>query len=168
MCWNDSNKRKKFNSFEKKQSELFRKAGMCEKNIQEMYEFDYSLYCGDRNYYTYIQENNDELSNKDMENIIYQIIDDKDVYDPRIEHTDRFYWLDEIEDELLYKAIKRLDDNQKELLTLIFVDGFSMTYIAENIYHVSVSTITRKSKLLYEKIKKSYKEMELNRYEISI
>lgn len=43
----------------------------------------------------------------------------------------RFEWIEEIENSVLYLAISELAVQQKELLTLLFIDGYSQVEIAE-------------------------------------
>lgn len=66
--------------------------------------------------------------------------------------VDRFGWIEEIKDQALYTALTRLTAEQKELVTLLFRDGYSQAEVAKNIYHTSVESIYRRMKRIRERI----------------
>lgn len=54
----------------------------------------------------------------------------------------RYGWIDEIENNALYCAICKLNTNQKELLTLLYRDGYTLSEVADRIYHTSVAAVS--------------------------
>lgn len=55
----------------------------------------------------------------------------------------RFEWIEEIENSVLYLAISKLAVQQKELLTLLYIDGYSQVEIAK-FFHTSKDAINKR------------------------
>ena len=84
--------------------EEYRNAGMSEESIDELYEFD--LHCFNRNRAAYrwnqsLSGNNNDFTN-DESPLFLKFIDKLSYTDSYHLESDRFAWIDEIEDEHLY------------------------------------------------------------------
>ena len=85
-----------------KLAEEYRAAGMTEEQIREMYAFD-------------LADNMDALSNG-------------------LDHTlstDRYWWIEEIDDPALAAELKKLPAESIEMLTLYAIEGFTHEEIAK-------------------------------------
>ena len=60
---------------------------------------------------------------------------------------------DEIENNALYCAICKLNTNQKELLTLLYRDGYTLSEVADRIYHTSVAAVSLRLSRIQKRIR---------------
>ena len=61
--------------------------------------------------------------------------------------------IDEIENNALYCAICKLNTNQKELLTLLYRDGYTLSEVADRIYHTSVAAVSLRLSRIQKRIR---------------
>lgn len=73
MSWNDGYERNKFEQEQKAQEKVYRKCGMSDEQIREMYLLDLLEYRNNRNYAMHIQSI-EELESNGEEWIIYLIL----------------------------------------------------------------------------------------------
>ena len=128
---------KEWNKFQAEQCKMekeYRRAGMNEAQIREMYQFDLGVFNRERAFREHIQER-----------IKTEGIDTEEHYDlwnclvsgcEKIEDNEgnkrfRYWWLEELEDTTLQKKLSTLVDEDKELLTLYFCEQYTQTEIAE-------------------------------------
>lgn len=136
MCWNDGYERRKFEARQKKQAEEYRALGMTEEQIKEMYEFDLEQYKSDRRYHMHTQpftsSDFDDGEDDDSEStLLNKFFDELTLtIDSRSEQS-RYWWIEEIDNPKLAETIKTLSPEQIELLTLVVIDGYGQTEIAE-------------------------------------
>ena len=117
MEWHDGTERRRF---EREQAELRKQylaAGMTEEQIQALYAYDCKWYRGRRREALHtqrldIQTSEDEDINKD--NPLYKKFIEKLAVEDNHANYSRYGWLEEIEDERLYVAIKSLTEKEKE------------------------------------------------------
>lgn len=150
MSWNDGYEMKKFNARIKKEIAEYKAAGMTEEQITAIVSLDEDQYRSERRYHMHTQEfcesdfYDDEggdngkspLYEKYMEQLTVSVDDGKS-------RTDRYAWIEDIEDTDLYKALKNLSEERMDLLTAIVFEGKSMTEIAKE-KGLSVSAITQR------------------------
>ena len=130
MAFNYAAERNRFDAEWEKLCIEYVLAGMPEKSIEAMYQYDLHQFNADRAYATH----NCSL------NLSHELIGEDDEYEnPFIEkHFDhfttaydkfgthsRYWWLEELNDQRLVTALPRMTDADKELLTLIFIDGYT-------------------------------------------
>ena len=65
----------------------------------------------------------------------------------------RYGWVDEIENNALYCAICKLNTNQKELLTLLYRDGYTLSEVADRIYQTSVAAVSLRLSRIQKRIR---------------
>ena len=121
---------------------------MTEEQIKEMYEFDLEQYKSDRRYHMHTQpftsSDFDDGENDDSEStLLNKFFDELTLtIDSRREQS-RYWWIEEIDDPKLAETVKTLSPEQIELLTLVVIDGYGQTEIAE-IMGVSQSAISQR------------------------
>lgn len=138
MKWNNRGERRKFEECQAKLKEEYMIAGMTYEQIKEMYEYDLAEFNGRRReteHTQYIEDTEDE-----------KLIASPDTY------YSRYAWIDEIEDEILAKDIKKLSSGDVDLLTEYLFEGYSLTEIAEK-KGVSQQAVSKK----FKKIKNIFK-----------
>lgn len=148
MNFNYASKRNKFDAAWKKLRKEYAAAGMSPESIEVMYQYDLHQFNADRAYakrhcplnLTHEQiGDTDELENPFLEKHIGKFTTQYDTYGT---HS-RFWWLEEIESPNIQRKLKTLTDDDKELLTLIFVEGYSQEECAVKL-HSSQSAISRR------------------------
>ncbi len=147
MPWNNGYEKKKFEEEQKKLAEQYRKAGMSEEVIRQMYIYDLERFNNQRVYY----ERNQQLPTNFFDD------DDTDAYSPlngrfldelsvSIEDSEkksRYWWIEELSNPVLVEKIYQLSEDDKELLTLYVMDGFSQSDLSA-VYGISQKNICKK------------------------
>ena len=155
MGWNNANERRKFEERQKRLVIEYRANGMTDKQIEEMYQFDLRQFNSNRRYREHTQafqvdefDDADESDNSLMRYFPEQLtskIDD-------LASKTRFGWVDEIEDERLYKILIGMSKDDIELITLYVFDGYTQDEIA-NYMNCTKQNIQKK----FHRIKKHLK-----------
>lgn len=131
MSWNDGYERNKFEQEQKAQEKVYRKCGMSDEQIREMYLLDLLEYRNNRNYAMHIQSIEELESNgEECRNTLHKRSLLSMTYMMNLSECSRFGWIDEIEKTALHIAISKLTAEQKELLTLLYRDEYTQTEIA--------------------------------------
>lgn len=132
MSWNNGYERRKFEQEQKAQAKEYRKCGMNEEQIQAMYLQDLQEYRNNRVYAIHIpsieelEGNGEESRNALHKKFLLSMTCTMDMSE-----CGRYGWIDEIENNALYCAICKLNTNQKELLTLLYRDGYSLPRLSQ-------------------------------------
>ena len=148
MSWNNRYERKKFEAKQKKQAEEYRKLGMTEEQIKEMYEFDLAQFNSNRRYHMHTQpiqvEEFDKNACEESDNSLIKYFSEEltSTIDDLSEHS-RYWWIEEIEDSIMAQRLKLLSDEDIELLTKRVMDGFSQAELAK-VYGISQKNICKK------------------------
>ena len=106
MSYNHGLEEKKFKEQWQKTAEEYRKAGMTEKQIAEIYEFDREVFNSNRRY----REKTVGLFDNSNNN--------------------RYGWIDEIEDMEVYSQIMSLPEIWREAFTMYIFDGYTQNEIS--------------------------------------
>lgn len=139
MEFNYNTERRKFEKNWAKTEALYRKHGMSEAAIQEMREYDWDLFKAARIEAMHTQEmgfhpdDDDDKSMMDsplLKKFFEQFTTQYDTYGT---HS-RYWWLEELSDPRLVAGITKLTDEDKELLTLIIVEGYSQEECAVKLH----------------------------------
>lgn len=105
---------------------------MNEEQIQAMYLQDLQEYRNNRVYAIHIpsieelEGNGEESRNALHKKFLLSMTCTMDMSE-----CGRYGWIDEIENNALYCAICKLNTNQKELLTLLYRDGYTLSEVAD-------------------------------------
>ena len=133
----------------------YRAAGMSEKAIQDMKNYDWQWFCSERTYRNHVQtlpvgdaESHGDVFFKQAR--LESITSQWDAGD--VDHT-RFGWLSALEDETLYNKLRALSDKDLELLTLLCVDGFQQADIARRM-NCSRNAVHKRLKKIKKILKK--------------
>lgn len=150
MNWNNGYERKRFEEDQIRRADEYRKLGMSEAQIREMYLFDLAWYKSKRRYYTHTQSfisgALDGGNEDDLERTLVKVFSEAlcAAMDKPINRS-RYCWVEDIEDPVLVQKLKRLSENDLELLTLFAFDGYTLTEIGR-IYCCTPQNIYKKYK----------------------
>lgn len=154
MNWNDGYERKKFEQTQKAQAKAYRKCGMNEEQIQAMYLHDLQEYRNDRIYAIHIQSIEElESDGEESRNALHKKFLLSMTCTMDMSECGRYDWIDEIESKALYCAVCKLSANQKELLTLLYRDGYTLSEVADRIYHISVAAVSLRLSRIQKRIR---------------
>ena len=148
MTFNYGAERKKFEQNWAETEALYRKHGMSESAIQEMREYDWDLLKAARIEAIHTQDmgfqpdNDDDMIMMDSPLLMKFFEQFTNQYDTHASHN-RYWWLEELSDPRLVAAILRLTDEDKELLTLIIVEGYTQRECVVKM-HSSKGAISRR------------------------
>ena len=121
---------------------------MTEEQIKEMYEFDYAQFKSERRFRMHTQSfEPDKFDDDEDDNEKLSIVEKfQDVLaTTQDDSTDksRYWWIEEIGNPVFTKALKKLSQEQIELLSLIVADGYGQAEMA-GILNVSQSAISQR------------------------
>ena len=159
MSWNNGYERKKFEQEQKAQAKEYRKCGMNEEQIQAMYLQDLQEYRNNRVHAIHIQSieelegNGEESRNALHKKFLLSMTCTMDMSE-----CGRYGWIDEIENNALYCAVCKLNPDQKELLTLLYRDVYTLSEVANRIYHTSVAAVSLRLTRMQKRIRRSVAE----------
>ena len=130
MSWNDGYERKMFAKRQKKQAEEYRALGMTEEQIQAMYEFDLEQFKSERRHRMHTQQftssDFDEGEEDDSESTLFDKFFDE--LTCTIETSGdklRYWWIEEIEDEMLARKVRSMASEEIEMITLLVFEGYT-------------------------------------------
>lgn len=145
MSWNNGKEKKKFDKQQERQAEEYRQYGMSEKDIQEMYQFDLEMLRKERVFRIHNQPIQDKFDDKFDESkspMLGKFFDKFSIFNDFSDN--RYWWIEEIDNQELVKRLKMLSEGDIEILTLI-IEGYKQVEIAQ-LYSVSSATISKKLK----------------------
>ena len=134
MSWNNGYETKSFRKRMERQAEEYRRLGMTEDQIRKIEVFDYEVFRSDKRYTKHTQwldPITEEMDSELQSSLLKRCADRLTV---RIEPSmdEPFWWINELEDECLWKAIESMTQTQKLILTLYAFEGKSQKEIAES------------------------------------
>ena len=131
MSWNNGYERRKFEQVQKAQAKEYRKCGMNEEQIQAMYLQDLQEYRNNRIYAIHIQSIEElDSDGEESRNALHKKFLLSMTCTMDMSECGRYGWIDAMENTALYGAISKLTSDQKELLTLLYRDGYTQTEVA--------------------------------------
>lgn len=148
MEFNNAAERRKFEAEWMELRKEYAAVGMSGESIEEMYLFDLSQFNSERTFKEhsfFLEELNEDCSEgEEYSDLLLQSYLDQFTtpYDALGEHA-RYWWLEELRDPRLVKGLAKLTDEDKELLTLIFVQQYTQKECAVKL-HSSQSAISRR------------------------
>ena len=130
MSWNDGYERKKFEAKQKKQAEEYRALGMTEEQIQTMYEFDLEQFKSERRHRMHTQQftssDFDEGEADDSESTLFdKFFDELTCTIETSGDKSRYWWIEEIEDEMLARKVRSMASEEIEMITLLVFEGYT-------------------------------------------
>ncbi|CAK7087458.1 MAG: hypothetical protein ENTB_04226 [Enterocloster aldenensis] len=155
MGFNNGRERRKFETEWKKLRVEYAAAGMDEAAIEEMYQFDLGTFNSERRYAEHTQampsqqfEDDGDTASEENSALLVKFLSSFAVMPKDTDSERRDSWMDEIGSEDLSAALRRLSEEDIELLTLYVFEERSVTEIAElkGIAHQNVSKKIRRIK----------------------
>lgn len=145
MNWNNGINKSKFNKTQKEMVRKYRENGMTEEKIRIIQQFDLEVYNSDRRFAEHTQAiiSNDNFDGE-TKNPLLKVFSEKLLEKQKYEQQENsLNWLDEISNPVLVKAIYSLSAEDREILRLIAVNGYTHKEIGE-LLHTSRQCITSK------------------------
>ena len=155
MTFNYGAERKKFEKNWAETEVIYRKHGMSESAIREMREYDWDLFKAARIEAIHSQDIGFQMDEEDdtdmMESpLLMKFLDQfTSQYDTHGSHN-RHWWLEELSDPRFVAALPRLTEDDKELLTLIVVEGYTQEECAVKL-HISQRGISYRMQAVFGK-----------------
>ena len=155
MGFNNGSERRKFDRMWKKLRVEYAAAGMDEAAIEEMYQFDLTVYRSNRRYAEHglfaaeqVFSDDGDIVSEDKSPLLKRYFDSLAVLPRDVDGYRRGSWVDEVESPRLACALRQLSASDLELLTLYVFEGYSVTDIAamQGIAHQNVSKKIRRIK----------------------
>ena len=125
--------RAKFERQQRRQAEQYRQLGMDEEQIQTMYEFDLATFRSDWRYEKHTQGFTASSFDDNMQDESKSALFEKFLAQLSVQPHDghsREWWVEEIENPQLALALRQLDADGLELLTLYVIECRSQSEIA--------------------------------------
>ena len=153
MSWNNGYERKKFEQAQKAQAKEYRKCGMNEEQIRAMYLQDLQEYRNNRIYAIHIQSIEElESDGEESRNALHKKFLLSMTCTMDMSECGRYGWIDAMENTALYGAISKLTTDQKELLNLLYCDGYTQTEVAA-LLHSNLLAINKRVSRLQNRIR---------------
>ena len=143
-----------YDNFEKEQAKLrkeYLESGMSEECIQKMYDFDKAQLARDIAYNrrsVTFELDTEALSSLDKNPLLK---DFKHKFSSELDFSfaDKYFWIEEISDEKLAKRLKKLSEEDLELLNLYIINQLTQSEIAKY-YGINQKNISKKIKRIKE------------------
>ena len=153
MSWNNGYERRKFEQAQKAQAKEYRKCGMNEEQIRAMYLQDLQEYRNNRIYAIHIQSIEElESDGEESRNALHKKFLLSMTCTMDMSECGRYGWIDAMENTALYGAVSELTPDQKELLTLLYRDGYTQTEVAA-LLHSNLLAINKRVSRLQNRIR---------------
>ena len=139
---------------------LWLSLGMSEDAIREMYRFDRAVINRDRSYYSHTRQlesfssPDGEAFDDDQSPLVHENITQMSVTISAEDVFGRFGWITGMQNDALVELLYRLPDDDRELLTALFVDQFTQTEIAVR-WGVSCAAINKRYKRILHFLRES-------------
>lgn len=155
MGWNNGEKKREFIKKEMEMLEICEKHGMSTERLKKLFEEDYKAFKKDRCFYQHIQplEVPTDDYEEELQNSLFQKFFDEMTIIPEIDQEQEFWWMDEIENERLFKAINEMSLRKRMLLQLIVYEGYDQNTAAE-ILGITQPAVHKHMKQIFEELKK--------------
>lgn len=160
MGFNYGLEKKKFDKEWEKLRKEYRAAGMDEAAIEAMHEFDWDAFKSERIYCNHTQrmpsqnfDDDGDAAGEDNSALLHRFFDSFAVMPKEVDDSRRDSWVDEIESEWLFDALRQLSPEDTELLTLYVFEEYGVTEIA-TMQGVAHPTVSKKLKRIKKYLKK--------------
>ncbi len=159
MSWNNGCERRKFEENQKRLAAEYRAAGMNEEQIAEMYRFDLEVFNSDRRYAEHNEqfpESNFEDGGEDNSPLMKRHLDAMSVGIEQSLSLLPDWWIEEIDDPALVKAIKKLSEDDRRLLAMLAIEGYTQSEAA-SVFGVSQRAIGKRMQMIEKFLRKFLK-----------
>ncbi len=137
--------KRKFDAEWTRLEQEYRAAGMDDRQIAAMKEYDWTWFCSQRTYQNRVQAlPSEQCEDESEQSCLFRKFESLScTWDTGDVDSRRFGWLSSLEDELLYRRLCKLPEDDLELLTLLIVDGYRQADVAR-LWNCSRSAITQR------------------------
>lgn len=137
--------KRKFDAEWTRLEQEYRAAGMDDRQIAAMKEYDWTWFCSQRTYQNRVQAlPSEQCEDESEQSCLFRKFESLScTWDTGDVDSRRFGWLSSLEDELLYRRLCKLPEDDLELLTLLIVDGYRQADVAR-LWNCSWSAITQR------------------------
>lgn len=132
-------------------------AGMSQEAIQAMYEYDRSVFNGERAYLNHTQDIAMPSFDNTAESyspLLKKYQDSISVTESYHETKSCFSWIGKIENEELLSALENLSDADLKLLTLYVYEGYTLTELSK-VYRISSPAIYKRIQKIAASLKRT-------------
>ena len=150
MGFNYGYEKKKFDAKWKKLHAEYIEAGMCEADIQTLYDLDWDEVRSDRRYYSRTQPlggavfaDDDEDAGEDQSPLLKKFSEQISSMQPEIIEWGRYAWVEDIDDPELARQLKSLSETDREFISYLLIDGLSRAEIARKL-NISRAAVTKR------------------------
>lgn len=156
MGWNNGEKKREFIKRELEMLAICEKQGMSKEKIEKLFAEDYKAFKKDRCFYQHVQPlevPTDDDDEAELRNPLFQKFFDEMTFLSEPDQEQKFWWMDEIENEQIYRAICRMSLRRKMLIQLIVYEGYDQKTAAE-ILGISQPAVHKNMQQIFEELKK--------------
>lgn len=120
---------------------------MNDEQISAMKKYDWDWFCSQRVFATHMQSlPSEQITDKEEQSRLFQKFKTLSYrWDEETIDSSRYGWLSTIHSEALFQKLQRLSNKDLELLTLLFVEGYRQSEIAQ-MWKCSRNTIHKRLK----------------------
>lgn len=155
MKFNYTSEKKKFEKTWKRLEKEYYEAGMSRNQIEEMKQFDWEVFKSERNYRkhnVFISEillNDEKYRGQELDFLLHKYGNcSKNISE--MGKFLRYGWIDELQRRELIAVLEKLSEEDMELVTLVFLEGYTQKEAAR-IIGLSEKTVWRRLKNVKKK-----------------
>lgn len=117
--------KQKFDAEWERLSAWYQAEGMSAEAIGELYQYDWAVFCRQRSF-----ENRTQPLPEEPGNVLYQKFAQLTTVMTDTDLRGRYDWIESLDDEELAGRLKKLSEDDRELLTQIVMDGLTKAEVA--------------------------------------
>ena len=131
MNWHNGNRWKAFQRRQARLAEEYRRQGMSEEQIRELYRFDLEVFRSDRRFYRHVWTLEAESGNESWEESLTRQFPEAVTVPPEAPLQEETDWLADIDSPELSLWLQSLPKKSLELLTLLAFRGYTQVEVAQ-------------------------------------
>ena len=144
MGFNYAREKRKFDEEWEQLQREYADAGMDEEAIAQMKEFDWRWFCSRRSYDNHNQPLPEEKDLQENRNtVLFRKFPNLSVDFDIQKLSEKYAWMQELWDEIMYQRLSGLSKKDLDLITLIAIEGYTKAEVAK-IWGCSRSAITQR------------------------
>ena len=125
MGFHYAREKQKFDAEWERLSAWYRAEGMSAEAIKELYQYDWAVFCRQRSF-----ENRTQPLPEEPASVLHQKFSQLTTVMTDTDFRGRYDWIESLDDEELAGRLKKLSEDDRELLTQIVMDGLTKAEVA--------------------------------------
>lgn len=125
MGFHYAREKQKFDAEWERLSAWYRAEGMSPEAIKELYQYDWAVFCRQRSF-----ENRTQPLPEEPASVLHREFSQLTTVMTDTDLRGRYDWIESLEDEELAGRLKKLSEDDRELLTQIVMDGLTKAEVA--------------------------------------